>query len=65
MSFEYALLYRNTQQIECINNSNPREDSALQMHYEVIFITDLPIPIVLYFFFYLFYFVLQITRLIQ
>jgi hypothetical protein len=44
--------------------SNPREDYALQMHYEVIFITNLPIPFVLYFFFfYLFYFVLQITRL--
>jgi hypothetical protein len=33
---------------------------------KVIFITNLPIPFVLYFFFfYLFYFVLQITRLIQ
>ena len=64
MSFKYALLYLNTQQIECINNSNPIQVYALQMHYEVIFITDLQIPFFL-FFFYLFYFVLQITRLIQ
>ena len=32
----YALLYRNSQQIECTNNLNAMPDYALQMHYEAI-----------------------------
>ena len=36
----YALLYRNSQQIEWTNNLNAMPDYALQMHYEIIFITD-------------------------
>lgn len=55
MHFMYAQLYLNTQQIECINSLNDIPDYALQMHYEIIFITDLLINTFLLFYFIFIY----------